>query len=267
MSYEEEDMILPDDFEDTSDTPSLEGDETSTESDVEDTPTAEGDPTTEDTEQTIEQQLFKLKYNHEELELPLEEVTRYAQMGMNYDKVQARLQELENDPRLSFVENLAKENGFDNPNDFLKEFQVQQEQARLDELIQQNIPEEYAKEMLESRRFREEQQRERELQQQQQAEQRQYVEFFETFRQANGKDFNPETDKIPQEVLDANAQGVPLKYAYMEHHNKQLQQQLQVYKQNESNKKKAPVGNITKHGSTEIAGEDDFLSGFDNYFK
>jgi hypothetical protein len=50
----------------------------------------------------------------------------------------------------------------------------------------------------------------------------------------------------------------------MEHHNKQLQQQLKVYKQNEQNKTKAAVGGTTTHGSGNDP-IDDFMDGFDSY--
>jgi hypothetical protein len=50
----------------------------------------------------------------------------------------------------------------------------------------------------------------------------------------------------------------------MEHQNNQYKTQLQTLKQNESNAKKAPIGSVTAHGGNEIAGEDDFLAGFNS---
>ena len=58
-------------------------------------------------------------YNGEEERLSREDAIRYAQMGKNYDKIQARYEELQNDPRLSFVEELARDNGYDNVQEFV----------------------------------------------------------------------------------------------------------------------------------------------------
>jgi hypothetical protein len=260
------DPILPDDFEDTSSTDIPTEDE-NLEIDTnegEETPAAEGENEQPSEEQ---QQLFNVKYNKEEKQLTLDEMTRYAQMGMNYDKVQARLQELENDPRIAFVENLAKENGFTNPNEFLTHFQEMQEQAKLDELIQQNIPEEYAREMLENRKFREQLQAQQQQAQQQQQEQQQYIGLFEAFKEFNERDFDPNKDQIPNEVFEkANEEGIPLKYAYTDFMTKQLKQQLSIHKQNEQNLKRNVVNSTTQHGSSGNQSVDAFEDGFDSYF-
>jgi hypothetical protein len=50
----------------------------------------------------------------------------------------------------------------------------------------------------------------------------------------------------------------------MQYQNKQLQNQIKVLKQNEENAKRAPIGGVSTHGSTEIASEDDFLAGFNS---
>lgn len=269
-SFEDDDTILPDDFEEQFGDGTPTDDDTNLESEElpegDEQPAAEGEQNPEGLTQEQQEQLFKLKYNSEELELPESEVIKFAQMGMNYEKVQGRLQALENDPRLQFVNELAEENQYDDPMEFLEMFKAQREQERIDELVQNNIPEEYAREMVESRKHREEQQKMQEKQQQEQQEQREYIDFFEQFRRATGKDFNPDNDKIPQEVLDIRAQeGVPLKFAYMQFHNQQLQQQISVFKQNESNQKKAPLkGGVTNHGSGD-APLDDFLLGFESY--
>jgi len=216
-------------------------------------------------EEEPEQDLHKLVYNGEEKHIPYDELVKLGQMGMNYEKIYGQLNDLRNDPRLSFVDELAKENGYEDVNDFVSEFRLMQEQARLDELVQNNIPEEYAREMLESQKFRAQMQEQQQQQEQQQREMSEYQDFFDAYRQANGKDFNPETDKIPQEVLDIREQKqIPLRYAFMEFQTKQMAQQLSVYKQNQSNTKKATIsGGITKHGGGDTP-IDDFLAGFDS---
>jgi len=204
-------------------------------------------------------------YNGEEERLSREDAIRYAQMGKNYDKIQARYEELQNDPRLSFVEELARDNGYDNVQEFVTEFRAMQEQAKLDELIQNNIPEEYAREMLESQKFRAEMQKQQEEMKRQEQDRQEYTDFFHAFKDANNRDFDPQKDQIPQEVLDIRAnKGIPLRYAFMEFNQKQMKNQLSIYQQNQANNKKAPIkSGVTKHGSNSET-VDDFLAGFDS---
>lgn len=247
-----EDAILPDDF-------SMESPEP-TES-VEDTkPTEE---VTSEQPTTEESPFLKVKYNKEEMALDEEKARELAQKGLNYDKVQERLQQLETDPRLSFVEELANQNGM-TTEQFIEVFKQQQEQEKLNELIQQNIPEELAQEILENRKFRQQMEQERKSKEQEQEETKQFMDFLDFYKQANGKEFDANTDQLPIEVIEANQNGVPLKYAYMEHFNNQLRQQIQVQKQNEENQKKAPVHGVTEHGSTPTESTDPFLIGFDS---
>jgi hypothetical protein len=262
--FENEDVILPDDFEmDT--TPDEVTEETVDETlepfvdEVEDT------TPTEQTEEARQEalQALKVKFNHEEREIPIDEAIPLVQKGLNYDKVQERLQQLESDPRLTFVQELAEQFNM-SPEEYISAVKQQREQEAINELVQQNIPEEYAKEMLESRKFREQLETERQTKAEEEKQNAEYNEFFNYFREANGKDFNPDKDEIPPTVWEATQNGVPLKYAYMEHQNQQYKSQLQTLKQNVSNTKKAPVGSVTQHGSTELAVDDDFLKGFNS---
>jgi hypothetical protein len=253
-----EDMILPDDFDLS--TEETGADTTPTDTDVE-TESAEPSRETEQAEPTSP--FLKVKYNKEEMELDEERARELAQKGLNYDKVQERLQALESDPRLGFIEQLANQYGM-TPQEYMQAVQQQQEQARLDELVQQNIPEEYAREMLENRKFRDQIETERRTKAEEEKKNAEFNDFFQYFQQANGRDFNAQQDEIPKDVWEANANGVPLRFAYMQHQNQQLTQQLQTLKQNESNAKKAPIRSVTNHGSTEVESEDDFLAGFNS---
>jgi hypothetical protein len=256
----DEDMILPDDFEapaessveDTTPTEQVEAGQTESQ---------ESSQETEQAEQTSP--FLKVKYNKEEMELDEATARELAQKGLNYDKVQERLQALESDPRLTLVEQLAQQQGM-NVDEYVEAVRQYQEQAQLDALIQQNIPEEYAKEMLENRRFREQLQAEQQQKQQEAQQQQEFADFFKYFKESNGRDFVPETDQIPDSVWQANQQGIPLRYAYAEHENNQLRQQLATLKKNQDNVRKAPVGGVTQHGSNEPASEDPFLKGFNS---
>lgn len=261
--FENEDAILPDDFQ--ADTPQFE--ETQEQEPVsEELDTLETEQTeVEETEQTLtpEQLRFKVKYNHEEQELGYDEAVPLIQKGMNYDKLQERLGELESDPRLAFIEDLANEQGMD-VHEYLDAVKSAREDAKLQELMENNIPEEYAREMLESRKDREERQREKQDNAKREYEQREAMDFFEYFKQANDRDFDSSKDKIPPEVWEANKQGTPMKFAYMQHQNNELKSQLKTLKQNETNAKRAPVGSLTAFGGDEPTSEDDFLKGFNS---
>jgi hypothetical protein len=255
----DEDMILPDDFEMPTEAEPVE-DTTPTESTEEPIETTEQEPTEQPTEQTP---FLKVKYNKEEMELDEERTRELAQKGLNYDKVQEKLQALESDPRLTFVQELAQQFNMSVP-EYLEAVKAQKEEQRIQELVEQGISQELAQEMLENRKFREQFEAEKKAKADEAKKNEEYNEFFEHFRQANGRDYQPNTDAIPESVWEAANNGVPLKFAYMQHQNQVLQQQLQTLKQNQSNAQKAPVGSVTNHGSTETASEDLFMQGFNS---
>jgi hypothetical protein len=251
-----EDAILPDDYEAP---PEVE--EVTEPLDIpaeEETPPQVTEPTEAET-----LQMLRVKYNKEEREIPIDEAIPLVQKGLNYDKVQERLQQLESDPRLSFVEELAQQFGMDVPT-YLEAVKAQKEEQRIQELVEQGISQELAQEMLENRKFRDQFEAEKKAKAEEEKANADYNEFFDYFRQANDRDFNAQSDEIPPSVWEATQKGVPLKYAYMEHQNNQFKQQLQTLKQNESNKQKAPVGSVTAHGTTETASEDLFMQGFNS---
>jgi hypothetical protein len=258
----ENDAILPDDFQmDTPQSEEVSGDVEAqgTMESVEDTK-----PTDEISEPVQDNPFrLKLKYNHEELEVDEARARELAQMGMNYPKLQEKLQALESDPSRSFVEELAHEFNMTVP-EYLEAVRAQKEQEHINELVQQGISEELAQEMLENRKFRQQFEQEKKAKAEEERKNAEYNDFFQYFRDANGRDFVPNQDEIPPTVWEAANQGVPLKFAYMMHENNQLRQQLQTLKQNESNAQKAPVGSTTAHGGMEIASEDDFLRGFNS---
>ena len=260
-----EDVILPDDFQEvTSEAEeALTDDFENVEAAADTTETAETETKHEEQLSEEQQAFLRVKYNKEELELDEATARELAQKGMNYDKLQEKLQQVESDPRLSFVDEMANQFGMTVP-EYLDAVRQQREQDQLNELIQNNIPEDLAQEILESRKDRESRKQQEQARADEQKKNAEFGEFFAYFKQANGRDFNPGQDEIPQEVWAANQNGTPLKYAYMEHHNNQMKSQLQVFKQNNENTQKAPVTGISAHGSEEVASEDDFLRGFNS---
>lgn len=247
-----DDVILPEGF--TEETPTEVNEEVVEE-------VAEGIEETVETPNIETPQTIKIKYNHEEKELTLEEATQLAQKGLNYDKLQQKINEFQNHPGLQYLNDLANRNGMQ-VEDLVQYWKQQEEQAMLNELLEKNIPEEYAKEMLESRKFREEQLKAQKAQEEEmlkkQEDENQVKDFLEAYPNVKPTD-------IPQEVWDKAQQGVPLKYAYMEHEHKQLSDRVKILETNLNNKKKAPISNgVGDFGTDEPIQEDDFLKGFNS---
>ena len=240
----EEDTIELDttDFEETSDIPT-------------DGQDVEDNTTTEPTQTEEVQPFLNIKYNKEDMALTQEQAIELAQKGMNYDKIMDKLHQAENNVGMQYLNELAQRNGA-TIEELVNYWRVQEEQAQLNQLIQNNIPEEYAKEILENRKFREEQQR---LQRENAAKERQNLEFNEFFNAFP----NVKPEEIPNSVWEANNNGIPLKFAYMQYENQQLLNKINILENNQANKNKAPIG--TGIGNTSNDDYDSFLDGFDNY--
>lgn len=167
----------------------------------------------------------KAKFNHQPRKPEsIDEVITNYQMGLNYPKLQERLQQLESHPALSWAEQQAKMYGFQTVEQYIEAVNQQQEQARLNELVQQNIPEEYAKEMLENRKFREQYEAQQRQQKEQQRQQQDFQTFLETY-----PDIKPDT--IPPEVWMEHQKGRSLVDAYRSHENQILRQKVAEFEQ------------------------------------
>lgn len=263
----EDDIILPEGFE----MPQPEGTEPVVETQEQTEPeTVEpGEDTTppDTTEQpeVTEPQKIRVKFNHEEKELTVEEAAQLAQKGMNYEKaVERARQEAAQQARDAVIAEMGYTwNG--KPITTESEYkQALAEQELINKYKDRELPEEVIKELIENRRFREESMKEKQTKETQAKEQAQFAEFFEYFQDANGRAFDPAKDSIPAEVQEAVSKGVPLKFAYMEHHNKELRNRIKIETQNKANKAKAPVGGVTVNGGTPPTSEDLFLKGFNS---
>ena len=174
---------------------------------------------------TQQEPTFRLKYNHEEREIPYSQAVELAQKGMNYDKVIEKLQGLESNPGLSWVQSQAQRYGM-SVDQFVDAMKQQEEQEQLNQLIQQNIPDEYAKEMLENRKFREQYQQERDASQKKTKENAMYQEFLASY-----PDIKP--DQIPPDVWKEVNQGRNLLDAYVRYENKALKDQITKFQTKE----------------------------------
>lgn len=226
-------------------------------------PTPEpGSPSPEPTpEPTPELPKLRVKFNHEEKELPYEEAVLYAQKGMNYDKLQERLQQLESNPALSWVDKQAKAYGL-TTEQYIEAVNQQQEQQKLQQLLEQNIPEEYAKEMLDNRKFREQFETERQTKARQEQDQKDQIAFLEHFEKVNKRPFNSQIDQFPQEFWSEVQNGRKLKDVYNEYRTNtlesklaELEQKIQTQQANTQNAQTS-TGSLTGQGGVPT----DFIS-------
>jgi hypothetical protein len=249
---EEDDVILPD--EDII----LPDDDTTDEEPAE--PQAGEEPaedTTPEADTKPEPYKLKIKYNHEEMEIPEDEAVPLIQKGMNYDKLQERYNQIQNDPRLSKYEKVQQVS---------KLLGYQSDDQLLDALYQtyyQTTAQEQGLTPEQVRKEHELQQKEAQLSAKEKAElqERQKTEMYDRFLTAYP---NVKPQDIKPETWEKVKAGIDLTVAYTQQVNEELQAQIKMLKQKEKNKNQAPVGGVTQHGSTDTQKIDPFLEGFDS---
>jgi hypothetical protein len=265
--------FLTEEIEDTNDDTSKEDEEESDEIEATDEDKEDADLDVTDDEDIIKDEeekdttpkpfKFKGKLNHQDIEedIPYDEAVALIQMGKDYNRVKDQVNTYKNDPRLSFVENLAKQVNM-TPEQYINFVNDQQYQSEIDDLVDTGMRADDAKELVDSRRQKQQ------GPQTQTQEQKELIDFVDYYAKINGKQFNPDTDTLPDEVWKANAGGTPLKVAYMEHlvqqkqeQQKQLQKQDEQKKQNEEAKKKAPVKGVSNSGPGKSPKKDPLLDG------
>lgn len=210
----------------------------------------------------------KIKYNKEEVNVEsIEDLIAGYQKGLNYDKKIQELENLQNSKLEKYAKAKADELGItvDEYMDQVEAYEKEQERAkereRLEEMINNGVPEDIAKEVIaagqERKRY---QQRENELRKKEEAlakeeaKKKEYQDFLDAF-----PDVDP--NSIPKEVFE-DAENSTLSNAYMKWQIKELKNQLSVAKTNEKNAK-ASVGGVTETGPTNEKHEKDpFLEGF-----
>jgi hypothetical protein len=210
----------------------------------------------------------KIKYNKEEVNVEsIEDLITGYQKGLNYDKKLQELENLQNSKLEKYAKAKAEEMGItvDEYMDQVEAYEKEQERAkereRIEEMVNNGVPEETAKEVIAAGQMRKKyQQMENELKrreealEKEEAKKKEYQSFLDKF-----PDVNP--DDIPKEVFE-EAENSSLTEAYMNWKLKDLENQLKVAKTNEKNAK-ASVGGVTETGPTnEKYEKDPFLEGF-----
>lgn len=263
----DEDMILPEGFDES--TPQdVETQEETLDDGAELLETGEDTkpPVEEEQPPEVEQtpQKIKIKFNHEERELDLEEAAQLAQKGMVFDKaVERARQEAAQQAKDAVIAEMGWRDFDGQPITTEARYREVMREKEIREKYS-DLPEEVREELIASRADREERQREKAANEAKAKEAASFNEFFEYFQSVNDRPFDPQKDTIPPEVQAAVDRGETLKYAYMEHHNKELRNRLKIASQNQQNKQKAPVGGVTVNGGTRTASSDPFMEGFNS---
>lgn len=218
----------------------------------------------------LEELSKKVKYNKENVTIEsLEDLINGYQKGLNYDKKVQELENLQNSKAETYLKKKSAELGMtvdeymDQVEQYEKMQQEEQDQERLEEMIENGVPEDIAREVIATAELRRQLQlKENELKEKEEAtkakekENKEYEDFLKNF-----PDVDP--NKIPKEVFE-DAANSDLSSAYMKYKMKDLENQLKIAKQNQENAE-STVGGVTETGTTqEKHTSDPFLEGFED---
>ena len=110
--------------------------------------------------------------------------------------------------------------------DYQKAMEAQQRETEIQKLVQENVPESYAKEMMENRKFRSQYENERKTQSQKENQTKQYKEFLDAYPEFNDE---AKINEIPAEVWQSAKAGTSILDAYVRYENKSLKGELTKY--------------------------------------
>lgn len=210
-----------------------------------------------------------IKYNGEAVKIEkIDDLINTYQKGLNYDNLKAKQEKSENIV-MNYVSNMAKKANL-TPEQYIekvKKYEEEQIKAQNENAIQSmmsnGIPEDIAREVIETRALRESLQRQQtELNEKEEArkaelqKEKEYEEFLNAYP-------GIEVDKIPKEVFE-NAKNSNLKSAYAEYENKILKEKIKQMEQNQNNASNSVVSPTSNGSSTEQQSKDAFLDGFDS---
>lgn len=271
--FEDEDVILPDDFDDIP-TSEEEGNEEEVVDQEEGKTNLTEEETTKNNEGKDKEILEYLnskgiKYNGQEVKLDnLDDLINTYQKGLNYDKKVSR-ENVEEDEVLSYVSKKASEANL-SISEYIKQVQSYEEQQRkakeeadIQDMIANNIPEDVAKEIIETRALREQVKREKAELEEAKAKAKTEAEKDKEFEDFIKEYPDVKAEDIPKEVFE-DAKNSNLLSAYVKYENKQLKEKLKIKEQNQTNASSSVV-KLTSDGSeVDQQSKDAFLMGFDS---
>ncbi len=192
-----------------------------------------------------EKDFLEIQYNKEVIKLDKDKAKEYAQKGMNYDKVKSRLEALESDPRLTFVEKQAQKYGM-TIDEYLRAVEQEEQEQEIQRLAEsKGLPEDIAKELYESKKFREQYTQREQQELAQKNQQKMLADFINEYPDVKA-------DDIPQEVWKDFDRGIDLVSAYAKYENKVLKEKLRnvsnATRINQDNAE-ASTGSVTGQGN------------------
>lgn len=216
------------------------------------------------TEENVQNDFLKVKFNGEETALTEEEARVLAQKGMNYDRFYEPLE------KLARMNNMSVGDYINQLNDTQVQYEVEKEKdnlrndpkyENLDDEILDEIAQSRVKDFMGQREKYYADQDKQKADEEQAKAQREIQHFFEEYPEF--KDKSP--DALDPKVFELVGQGYTLLEAYnkfqrMNVQKSQAEAKAKVSKLNEENKKKS-LGNTTNAGSGET---DSFMDGFLN---
>ena len=168
---------------------------------------------------------YKVKYNGEEKELTVSELITYAQKGMNYDHVFEEKERYKNDPALQLLKEKAEGYGV-SPLDYLQHMIGMEEKQRFEDMVKtKGLPPEIAKELYESRRYRDSVKRLEALRRESERLKKSWMEMFAAYPEIT------KAEDIPKEVIEAVEMGKTPIDAMNSYEVKRLRRELEALKQ------------------------------------
>lgn len=169
----------------------------------------------------------------------VETVKALLQKGKDYQRIHDKYESAKT--KLSKAEEVARiygyrdENGQGTVDEFLETVKQNFDSQQIDSLVSSGMTESEAKELLELRQEKEEFKRTKQEYEAKELKKKNDLDFMEYFKLVNHREFTTE-DKIPPEVLKAEKQGVPLKYAYADYLAREVSKKAEIEKVNAENK-------------------------------
>ena len=159
--------------------------------------------------------------------------------------------ELKSHPTLSYLEQKAQRWGM-TVEQLIENDRKYEEQQKLNELIQKNIPPELAQEVLENRKFRETYTTKEKEYQQKQEQQQMYSEFLEAYPEFQDPQ---KANEIPPEVWQMVNKGEKLLNAYARYENQRLKAEMAKYQQQQQTQQANLNNAATSTGSVKDGGK------------
>ena len=226
--------------------------------------------------QTEDTQLFKVKHLGQEIELTMEQMIENAQKGLDYDRIRQDRDTLKGSRKLQLLEDLAKDSGYEDVDEFVENFYENLEESRVIERAEQLSAErgidfetaaEIAKMERENEKLKKTMQEAEKLKAKSADQQKQAVNDFNVLfsKFPEIKEQYTSFDKLPESFRQKVAQGEQPLLAWNNYllelkdmELKQKEKELEIVKNNQKNKKRS-VGSAK--GAGQAKETDDFLKG------